>query len=308
MEKIISFGEITLDIIATTSGLMPAESVSLLEKVHPSFGGRGANVAIFASSMGEKSLLLSFAGKDFISSGYQQKMESRGVSCDSLFIDYNNDTTPKAYVFRDKSKAYTFFYPGVTDIMKSEIEAHIKEKASGLQTEILYCTSGLQDLNLYLLSNMKAALKAYAPGPEISHYTEEELGNILIASDCLFLNKYEADELRIKLGKSSSDINKDYGLKFHVVTLGGNGSLIFEGDREYYLKRCKPLRVLDGTGAGDSYAGSFLAEYLKTGCLEKAGQLASVVSSFVVEEFGCQGNIPNKEQITQRLNDYLKIL
>ncbi len=72
MAEIISFGEITLDVIAVTPHLMPSESVSILDKVHCSFGGRGANVALFACNQGANSLLLSSAGKDFVSSGYQQ--------------------------------------------------------------------------------------------------------------------------------------------------------------------------------------------------------------------------------------------
>lgn len=232
-------------------------------------------------------------------------MRSRGVCCDYVFIDNEEETTPKAFVFRDKSKTHTFFYHGVTELRKIEIGEYIKRNAESLETEVLYCTSGLQELNLFLLENMKARLRAYSPGPEINHYSEEELAGVLDAADCLFLNKFEADALRIKLGKSSADLNKDYNLQFHVVTLGSNGSLIFEGQDEYFLRRCKPMRVVDGTGAGDSYAGSFLAEYLKNGNLIKAGEVASVVSSFVVEEFGCQGNIPTKEQINERLKTYL---
>ncbi len=233
-------------------------------------------------------------------------MRNSGVCCDYVFIDSKEETTPKAFVFRDKGKAHTFFYPGVTGLRKIEIGEHIKRNVERLETEVLYCTSGLQELNLFLLKNMKARLRAYSPGPEINHYSGEELAEVLTAADCLFLNKFEADELRIKLGKSSADLNKDYNLKFHVVTLGSNGSLIFERQDEYFLRRCKPMRVVDGTGAGDSYAGSFLAEYLKSGNLIKAGEVASVVSSFVVEEFGCQGNIPTKEQVNERLETYLR--
>src|SRR3989344_1946839 len=306
MAEIISFGEITIDVIAVTSNLMPSESVSLLDKVHYSFGGRGANVALFACNQMANSLLLSSAGKDFISSGYQQQLRNKGVCCDHVFIDSERETTPKAFVFRDMSKTHTFFYPGVTKLRKKEISEYIKKNAEGLEAEVLYCTSGLQELNLFLLENMKANLRVYSPGPEINHYSEEELAGVLTAADCLFLNKFEADELRIKLGKSSTDLNKDYNLKFHVVTLGSNGSLIFEGKDEYFLRRCKPVRVVDGTGAGDSYAGSFLAEYLRSGSLVKAGEVASVVSSFVVEEFGCQGNIPTTDQINERLETYLR--
>ncbi|RLE44834.1 hypothetical protein DRJ22_05385, partial [Candidatus Woesearchaeota archaeon] len=304
MAEIISFGEITLDVIAVTPNLMPSESVSLLDRVHYSFGGRGANVALFASNQGIESLLLSSAGKDFVSSGYHQQLKDRGVCCDYVFIDHEGETTPKAFVFRDKSKTYTFFYPGVTELMKTEVEEHIKRNAEGLKAEVLYCTSGLQELNLFLLENMNARLKAYSPGPEITHYSKEELIQLLAVADCLFLNKFESDELRIKLGKSSADLNKDYNLKFHVVTLESNGSLIFEGVKEYFVRRCKPRIVVDGTGAGDSYAGSFLAEYLRSGSLKKAGEVASVVSSFVVEELGCQGNIPTKDQINERLKTY----
>jgi ribokinase len=43
---------------------------------------------------------------------------------------------------------------------------------------------------------------------------------------------------------------------------------------------------VDTTGAGDAYCGGFLAMYLQTGDLLKAGIAGAVSASFAIEDFG----------------------
>ena len=55
---------------------------------------------------------------------------------------------------------------------------------------------------------------------------------------------------------------------------------------------------------GSAFAGTFLAEYLTTGDLRAAAELAAVVGSFAVERLGCQENLPSPEAARERLAEY----
>jgi len=86
--------------------------------------------------------------------------------------------------------------------------------------------------------------------------------------------------------------------KVFILTLGGMGSLIIKGNEFYFIPSFKPRKVVDPTGAGDSY----LATFLYYNCLLKydiidSALLASCASSFVVEDFGPNGIAGEKELI-----------
>lgn len=78
-----------------------------------------------------------------------------------------------------------------------------------------------------------------------------------------------------------------YGCETVVVKMGGEGSLIFD----QVTGRCielpvYPATVTDTTGAGDAYCGGFLAMYVQSQDLVKAGLAGSVSASFAIEDFG----------------------
>ena len=95
-------------------------------------------------------------------------------------------------------------------------------------------------------------------------------------------------------------MNQMYSLAFHVVTEGREGCTLYEGARCVTLPACPPDAEVDATGAGDAFAGAFLAEYLETGDARAAAEIGLVVSSFVVERLGCQENVPSADQVRER--------
>jgi sugar/nucleoside kinase (ribokinase family) len=102
----------------------------------------------------------------------------------------------------------------------------------------------------------------------------------------------------------AAELNQVYSLAFHAVTRGTAGCTVHEGSRSSTFPACRPDAEVDPTGAGDAFAGTFLAEYLRTGDARAAAELALVVSSFVVERLGCQENVPTPEQARERLREY----
>ena len=67
------------------------------------------------------------------------------------------------------------------------------------------------------------------------------------------------------------------GPRLVVVTMGREGSLAFDG--HFYKQPAIPIQVLDTLGAGDTFIGVFLANWLKSNslarCLQEAAQAAA---------------------------------
>ncbi|MCL4834160.1 MAG: carbohydrate kinase family protein [Caldilineaceae bacterium] len=72
-----------------------------------------------------------------------------------------------------------------------------------------------------------------------------------------------------------------------VVKLGGAGSLLYQPRLDRFDQiPVVPVKAVDPTGAGDAYAGGFLAGLLKTGDPLEASLWATVSASFVIEGYG----------------------
>jgi nucleoside kinase len=305
MHELISFGEITLDTIGTAAAPAVEGSASILDALGTSYGGRGANAATFFALWWPGTALVSAAGEDFVRAGHRDRLERCGVDCSEVLIEPDRPT-PRAFVFHTGDDSQTFFYRLPDAAAPSRLGEHVREVAARRRTRFLYCTSGHQDLNLHLLTELPSDLKAYAPGPQIFHYPRTELEPFLRAADALFLNRAEVEYLRRTLGMDSAQINRAYRLAFHAVTRGPAGCSLHEGKWHLTLPACRPDAAVDPTGAGDAFAGTFLAEYLQTGNVKAAAQLGLVASSFVVERLGCQESVPGPEQARERLREYLE--
>ncbi|MEX2543098.1 MAG: sugar kinase [Trueperaceae bacterium] len=72
-----------------------------------------------------------------------------------------------------------------------------------------------------------------------------------------------------------------------VLKLDADGSLIVEGE---HLEHIPPAtdRLVDATGAGDSYAGVFLARYLRGCRAADAARFATRVSAWTIQELGAR--------------------
>jgi sugar/nucleoside kinase (ribokinase family) len=77
----------------------------------------------------------------------------------------------------------------------------------------------------------------------------------------------------------------DWGAKLGLVTLAERGSVAYDGRRHYRIPAFK-TDMIDPTGSGDTYAGSFFFEYLRTRNVWRSCLFASAAASIKVENSG----------------------
>lgn len=91
-----------------------------------------------------------------------------------------------------------------------------------------------------------------------------------------------------------------YAARF-VVTLGKEGSLIFDGIR-YYHAPSAPVHAIDTLGAGDNFAGGFLYALSQGYSYEKANNIANDVAGRVVTKLGPRIDEIDSTIILQHIN------
>jgi sugar/nucleoside kinase (ribokinase family) len=118
---------------------------------------------------------------------------------------------------------------------------------------------------------------------------------LLSRVDVLMVNDGEAREL-------SGDWNihragrwiLGHGPKRVVIKQGEHGALLIEANRTFYVPAFPLEVVFDPTGAGDAFAGGFMAYLARTGLvtednLRRAMVYGAAMGSFAVEQFGIRG-------------------
>ena len=129
-------------------------------------------------------------------------------------------------------------------------------------------------------------------------YEPETLFEILKFVNILFVNDNEMEIL--------SEWTVQYGEYFKefpdilVHTRGSEPTTISTKEGVFRIPTIKPIKLIDTTGAGDAYAAAFLSSYMVYEDPIRAAKFAATVASFIIEEVGCQTNIPDWHQRRER--------
>ncbi|NJC27120.1 PfkB family carbohydrate kinase [Neolewinella antarctica] len=120
----------------------------------------------------------------------------------------------------------------------------------------------------------------------------ESLKKVLKRVDVLIINDEEARQLSEErsLLKAAAKI-VEMGPKILIIKKGEHGALLFNGDKIFSAPALLLPKVVDPTGAGDTFAGGFMGYLASTDDtsfenLKRAIIYGSAMASFVVEDFG----------------------
>lgn len=261
-----------------------------------SCGGSAANTIITLQQLGAKTFYSCKVGNDASGDFYYKDLVTNGINT-NLDVTKHEGITGKCIVLvtPDADRTMNTYLGISSQFSKYELsEEHLKN------SDYLYIEGYLVAAPLGLEASITARKMAEKhhvktamslSDPNMTTYFKDGLCEIIGNQvDILFCNEPEA---LIFTGKNSlSDAQealKQYAKTF-VITRGGEGASIFDGDRFSHVS-AHPVKVLDTVGAGDVFAGAFLYGITQGYSYEEAGRLASLSASKVVTKFGPRLNL-----------------
>lgn len=143
----------------------------------------------------------------------------------------------------------------------------------------------------------------------------DELRELLRRIDGLVLNDNEAklladDENLVRAGLKVLEM----GPKFIVIKKGEHGAMFFSHHEKYVMPAYPTSRVIDPTGAGDSFAGGMMGYLAEQGTIEPrtlkhALAYGTVIASFNVEDFSLDRlKGLSRADVDQRFHEYRAML
>ncbi len=251
----------------------------LVNGVEERFGGTAGNIAYNLALLGERPLILAAAGRDF--KDYGDWLSSLGLSLEGIVI-IPDELTAGAYITTDKGdNQITGFNPGA---MKHPSRQSV-DGADPQNSIAIVAPGNVEDMLAYSrIHKQKLIPFIFDPGQQIPAISVENLVEMLTGSWILISNDYELEMMMRSTDLGVRELLERTGCI--ITTLGDKGSIVRTVESETTIPAAQASRVLDPTGAGDSYRAGLIKGLVRGRGLVESAKMGAVNASFSVE---CQG-------------------
>ncbi|MGN0307446.1 MAG: carbohydrate kinase family protein [Lachnospiraceae bacterium] len=308
---IVALGELLVDF--TQAG--KSESGMRLFEQNP--GGAPANLLTAASHMGYKTALIGKVGKDMHGSFLKRTLQAEGICADYVLEDSDYFTT-LAFVAIDEKGERQFSFsrkPGAdTQLKASELDRELLKSCKIFHFGSLSLTnepSRSATLEAVRLAKEAGALISYDPNYRKSLWDNpvQAIDRMKSPIKAVDVMKVSDEECLLLTGtedyREGAEELLAMGPKLVAVTLGGEGVFILTGTGKGQVPAL-PSRVVDTTGAGDSFWGGFLSQLLRRekkieamdwSELLECARYGNAMASLCVRRRGGIPAIPDKEEV-----------
>ena len=277
-------------------------------------GGAASYIALAVSHFVRKQHLVSVIGEDF-SQAFLSELSGRGACLNGLTRVEGGESFHWAGKYHDDMVG--------RDTLATDLNVLI-----GWEPEV--CKSG-HNADFVMLGNLDPAVQLavldQVAAPKLvvldtmNFWMDVALDNlkkIIARVDVLTVNDEEARQLTGEhfLPKAARAIHA-MGPKTVVIKKGEHGALMFQDEKVFFAPAFPLDRVVDPTGAGDTFAGGFIgylaSRHEATGevaweDMKQAVTVGSVMASFTCEAFGTSGlRVLTAENTQRRWEEYTQL-
>lgn len=165
------------------------------------------------------------------------------------------------------------------------------------------------------VNTMAADLGGYGGGTSAKHPQIKDGHDIKMIAPYLDIAKASIEDLRYVFGEDATENEVsqkiiEWGVKTVIVTLGGKGSYVKEGNKEKYIQAFPVKEFVDQTGAGDCFFAGFLSDYIINKNPFRAVLYGNASSSYIVERTGgvIAKRMPDMKEVNNRVKELSKII
>ena len=300
-----------LDIIALGEPMVELNRHKGTDHYAVSCGGDVSNAMVAAARSGASAGMATAVGDDEFGRLLLAMWAREGVDAASVKVDaaaptglyfVSHTEAGHDFSYRRAGSAASLFGP--EDLPRDAIRAarvlHVSGISQAISTraaDAVFAAMAEARAAGVLLSydtNIRVKLWPVARARAVIH---EAMTNIDIALPGL-------DDARLLVGVEDPDAIADrylsFGARIVALKLGSQGCLVATAEQRL---RIPPHRVdpVDATGAGDTFDGAFLAEYLLTGDAFRAGLYANTAAALATRGYGAVDPMPRRDDVLAAL-------
>ena len=253
-------------------------------------GGSAANTTVAFSALGSSAFYACRVGNDELGQIYLDGLNDADIYTSTKSKTDGVTGTCMVLISPDTERTMHTYLGITTELSAEQVDYQPLKKAKWLYIEGYLSTSPSARLavkqarQIAREHGVKIALSL--SDPAMVQYSREGLNELIDEGvDVLFCNEQEA--LMYTETHTLDEAFAKLKLKNHtiVITQGAKGASVYSANTHFHLGG-RRVTAVDANGAGDAFAGAFLYALNQNMSLEEATQLAILVSSEVVAQYG----------------------
>jgi sugar/nucleoside kinase (ribokinase family) len=285
---LISIGNICIDLFLPPHAPPPRGGISLIPSLSVVPGGNSSNTAIAAARLGVRTAVGGVLGDDLFGRHLKDFLAGEGVDVSPLVL-LSGRRSPATVVMNDSTGERSFVhYPG------TDADFALPERTLDVPSRIVHFAAPELLGSFWPGGCLEAARRLRAEGRRITLDTFVAPGRDALREHLPLLPLVEVampneEEARAITGrKEPGDMLRyllDQGVRVAVVKRGERGAALADetGSWEVPAER---VRVVDTCGAGDNFAGGFLAAYLRGLPLPECARIGCALGTRCVQSEG----------------------
>lgn len=291
---VVAIGNANIDLILKVPRLLKNDDKVVGKKLAETVGGTVANCACVMGNLGLKVASLSVAGTDHYGEKIINDFKRFNVNTDFVDIVPGVEANMAVILLDESAEKSLIYVPGEEPPVS---KTRYKEVIS--LCKAVYTMPGNVDEFEKFASVAREceAQVAIDIEPHIAD-TPEKLSRILKLADIVFFN---LDGFITCVGEqpdkaSLTALCQRYQLDTVVVTCGGKGAIAVN-KWGYSEHPGYPVSIIDTTGAGDTFNGSFVYSLINHYPLDKALEFSCACAAMSTAYLGARGDIPSVEKV-----------
>jgi ribokinase len=266
-----------------------------LDRISLGVGGSGFNVAKVLSLLGNKVEFFGKVGNDTYGKMILKEMERSKISTKNVKSEKSLTGFSLVFIFGGEKTILT--YRGANNLLSAEdLREETLKKCEWLIFTSMISKQNIQFLKKAVRIAKRSGIKIVCnPSISMVDYQKESLLKLMKECDFIIMNKKEA----MKLTETNEPIDACKKLRkisnsAVVITMGGKGSVVFTNDELKTFKAYK-VKVVDTTGAGDSFTAAFVHSYSKTKDIEFSMKFSNAYAALKISKG--KGYFPSEKEV-----------
>ncbi|MGQ4915567.1 MAG: carbohydrate kinase family protein [Candidatus Asgardarchaeia archaeon] len=308
MLDVIAIGDCVVDLIIKIPSLPVKNEDVITTESFTRQGGGMCNFLIMAARLGLKTGVIDRLGDDYHGKFISEIFEKEGIDVSHLHFAQGENTT-QVFVLVDDKGQHAFIGVLGSGMKLSEqdiADDYIKQSRCLYTCGYTLFSNKARNATIKALkiANKSDILTFFDPGPATFSVDKEVVYKIIEEhTDYLILN---SDELTALTNiKNIPDACRKVTVgrcKTVIVKTGADGCVTYSQGKIEKIPGFK-VKVVDTTGAGDSFNAAFIYGILKGLGIRKAAIIANATGAAKVQKLGAGLNVPYKENVQAILDE-----
>ena len=306
---VLCLGIMVADIVAVpVSGLPEKGTLATVERMELHTGGCAVNTGLSLARLGLRTAVMGKVGQDGLGDYVTGVLQGQGIDTAGVVRDpVNNTSATMVMVDEDGERTFIHYVGANGAIHEEDVDLDLVRRARILHVAGHNLMPGFDGEVAG-----RVLQRAQAAGVMTSLDTAWDFGGrwLELIEPCLphldlFVPSIE-EARKIASREDPAEVAAfflDYGIKTVALKMGSQGCYVRTRENAFSLP-AYPVRVVDATGAGDAFAGGFLAGVALGWDLERTARLANAVGALCVTAVGATAGVRSLQETIEFMAEY----